>query len=121
MEASETKICVDGARVAAARPVVAAQRHVEAAEVERFEVEVDDEQVLLEGGRVGDELAFVVEDHAVAVEDELVLAADEVDVGRRRRRCREARVANMRCAEVALAVVVGRAADVDDDVGAGEA
>ena len=77
-------------------------------------VDVGDEEVRDHRIGMAERLAMSVEDDAVAVEDELVLPADGVDPGHE---CAVSGrpLGHHRLTRHALAVVVGRAVDVDQE------
>src|SRR6266849_1924936 len=81
----------------------------------RCRVDATKEQLLLERGGPGDEASVRVEHDAVAVEDKLVLAADRVDPYHVRAVVDRA-LGDHRLTGRALAVVVRRAVDVDQEL-----
>ena len=83
---------------------------------DRPDVEVGGQKVLGERGTVGDQTALGVEDHRVAVEDQLVLAPDGVHPGHESVRVGGAGGDHLRPQQT-LARVVGRAVDVDENLG----
>ena len=84
-----------------------------------LEVEVGDDQVLLEHPPAREALTVLVHDHAGAVEHELVLATHHVDVGHAHEIVHCAGRHQL-IAEAGLAGMVGRAVDVDEELGAAE-
>jgi hypothetical protein len=82
-----------------------------------FDVDVVYEKLLDERPRPGDDVALGIDDDAVAVEDKLVLAAYGVDPGDPRPVVAGA-AGDHRLARGSLPVVVRRAVDVDEHLGA---
>ena len=86
----------------------------------RGQPEIDDDESLVEAGRAHQRLAGRGDDERVAVEDQFVLAADHVDVGERGVRLARALLCQPH-AHVALAPLVRRPVDVDDEADVGHA
>ena len=78
-------------------------------------VDIADDHLFDKRRRVGEHPSIRIEDHAVAVEDELILAPDGVDPGDVGAIARGA-FSDHRLARAALAVVIRRPVDVDEDV-----
>src|SRR4030042_837191 len=83
-----------------------------------FNVKVGYDQIFFELFAPGDELSFFVQNQAAAVEDKLVLPADQVIKSENSHAVRGAG-GNHPLAVAAFTEVIGRGADVEDNLGAG--